>query len=310
MLMAHAESMVDDLVEHARNWKPDVVVFEPTALAGPLAAAVVGVPAVRQLYGVDLLYQARMLLPQLLEPLARRHGVSSVDPLGAATIDPVPPSLRLPAAYNHHVPMRYVPFTGWAEPVPKLPVHTSRPRVCVTWGTTMSRLDPTRFLAAQAVSALQHLDVEIVAAVTPDQYRLLPWPVGDNVHAIEGAPLHRTLPACDLLVSHGGAGTVLTGLLSGLPQLLIPQLPDHAGHAARVRAAGAGAILSRDEATPEQLRTEVLRLLWSADERAAARRLQQEMRQLPTPTAVVDELERISCPCTPPRKRHDRGSGM
>jgi UDP:flavonoid glycosyltransferase YjiC (YdhE family) len=158
----------------------------------------------------------------------------------------------------------------------------------------MSRLDPTRFLAAQAVSALQHLDVEIVAAVTPDQYPLLPWPVGDNVRAIKGAPLHLMLPACDLLVSHGGAGTVLTGLLSGLPQLLIPQLPDHAGHAARVQAAGAGAVLTRDEATPEQLRTEVLRLLGGAGERAAARRLQQEMRQLPAPTAVVDELERIS----------------
>ncbi|MGH3902014.1 MAG: nucleotide disphospho-sugar-binding domain-containing protein, partial [Pseudonocardiaceae bacterium] len=66
MLLAHAESMVDDLVQHARGWKPDVVVFEPTALAGPLAAAAVGVPAVRQLYGVDLVYQARERLSQLL----------------------------------------------------------------------------------------------------------------------------------------------------------------------------------------------------------------------------------------------------
>lgn len=294
MLMAHAESMVDDLIQHARGWKPDAVVFEPTALAGPLVAAAVGVPAVRQLYGVDLVYQAREPLTQLLEPLAQRHGVSSVDPLGAATIDPAPPSLRLPAEYEHHLPMRYVPFTGLSAPAPELPARTSRPRVCVTWGTTMFRLDPTRFLAVQVIAALQHLDVEIVAAVTPDQYPLLPRPIGDNVHVIQGTPLHLTLPACDLLVAHGGAGTVLTGLSCGLPQLLIPQLPDHAGHAARVLAAGAGAILSRDEATPERLGTEALRLLQGNDERAAARRLQQQMRQLPAPDAVIGDLERIS----------------
>ncbi|HKR51772.1 MAG TPA: nucleotide disphospho-sugar-binding domain-containing protein [Pseudonocardiaceae bacterium] len=293
MFIAHAESMVDDLVQHAQGWKPDVVVFEPTALAGPLVAAAVGVPAVRQLYGVDLMYQARTLLPQLLEPLAGRHEVSNVDPLGAATIDPVPPSLRLPAKYNHHLPMRYVPFNGPGVPAPQLPARTSRPRVCITWGTTIFRLDPTRFLAVQAISALQHLDVEIVAAVTPDQYPSLPRPVGNNVHIIRGVPLYLTLPTCDLLISHGGAGTLLTGLSHGLPQLLIPQLPDHAGHAARILATGVGAVLTKDKATPEQLKTETLRLLQSADEHAAAKKLQQEMQQLPPPAAIVDELERI-----------------
>jgi UDP:flavonoid glycosyltransferase YjiC (YdhE family) len=297
MFLAHAESMVDDLRRSAHDWAPHVVVFEPTALGGPLVAAAVGVPAVRQLYGVDLIYPARVLLPQLLEPLAGRHGVSCVDPLGVATIDPAPPSLRLPAEYEHHLPMRYIPFNGSGAPAPELPARTSRPRVCLTWGTTMFRLDPTRFLASQAISALRHLDIEIVAAVTPDQYPLLPWPLGDNVHIIQGVPLYLTLPACDLLVSHGGAGTVLTGLSQGLPQLLIPQLPDHAGHAARVLATGAGAVLTRDEATPERLRTETLRLLQSSGERAAARQLQQEMLQLPAPATIVDELERISPFC-------------
>ena len=294
MIMAHAGSMASDLIQQARIWKPDIVVFEPTALAGPLVAAAVRVPAVRQLYGVDLMHQARMLIPPLLEPLAQRHGVRGADPLGVATIDPAPPSLRVPAQYQRHLPMRYVPFNGPGAPGPQLPARTLRPRVCITWGTTISRLDPARFFAGQVICALQHLDVEIVAAVTSDQYPLLHRPLGDDVHIIQGVPLYLTLPDCDLLISHGGAGTVLTGFSYGLPQLLIPQLPDHAGHAARVRATGAGAIFTRDEATPEQLRTETLRLLHSTDAHAAAKHLQHEMQQLPPPAAIVGELEWIS----------------
>lgn len=301
MFLAHATSMVDDLVQQARSWAPDVVVFEPTALAGPVAAAAVGVPAVRQLYGLDLLSRAQELLRELLAPLARRHGVSRLDPLGAATIDPSPPGLRLPVEYAQHLPMRYVPFNGPGagpaaatapEPAPG-PARPHRPQVCVTWGTTMARLDPTRFLAGQVTRALQDLDVEIVAAVTADQRPML-GPVGNRTRILEGVPLHLTLPGCDLVVAHGGAGSMLTALSAGLPQLLVPQLPDHAAHAAALQAAGAGVVLPGDQASASRLRTEVLRLLRGEQERAAARRLQRETQQLPPPAAVVTELERIS----------------
>src|SRR4051812_46742316 len=46
-----AEAMVDDLVAFAQAWRPDVVVADPLTYAGPIAAAVLGVPAVRHLFG-------------------------------------------------------------------------------------------------------------------------------------------------------------------------------------------------------------------------------------------------------------------
>lgn len=297
MFLAHATSMVDDLVRLARSWAPDVVVSDPTALAGPVAAAAAGVPAVRQLYGVDLLHRARAPLAELLAPLAHRHGVSGLDPLGAATIDPVPPGLRLPVEYARHLPMRYVPFTGpGAGPVAAAapaPARPHRPRVCVTWGTTLSRLDPDRFLAGLVTRALQDLDVEIVVALTADQRPML-GPVGHRIRIVEGVPLHLTLPGCDLVVAHGGAASMLTALSAGLAQLLVPQLPDHAAHAAALQAAGAAVVLPGEQLTAPRLRTEVRRLLHGEQERAAARRLQREMQQLPPPAAVVAELERIS----------------
>lgn len=288
MFLAHAESMVDGLVELARDWRPDIVVFEPTALAGPIAAAAVGVPAVRHLYGTDLLLRARPLLPELLAPLAQRHGAGEFDPFGVVTIDPTPSSLQLPTDYPR-LPVRYVPFNGPGPRVALPPKPNGTQRVCVSWGHTMARLDPTKFLAGAVIEAIRELDVEIVAAVSHDQRALLD-PVPAGVRVVLDAPLHHLLADCDLVVTHGGAGTVLTALHSGLPLLLVPQLPDHAGHAARVVATGAGEVLTREEATPGHLREQVQRLLGSGPEREAALKLRQEIHEQPTPAALVDEL--------------------
>jgi UDP:flavonoid glycosyltransferase YjiC (YdhE family) len=291
MFMAHAESMVDDLVDLAREWRPDVVVFEPTALAGPVAAAAAGVPAVRQLYGTDLMTRARPILPEALKPLAERHNTGEFDPFGTCTVDPTPTSFQLPTDYRR-LPMRYVPFNGpGPRPAPLPPAE--RPRVCVTWGHTIAKLDPRRFLVPQVIEAIHELDVEIVAAVSAGQRALL-GDVPDGVRVVVDVPVQHLLPQCDLVVGHGGAGTVLTALHSGLPLLLVPQLPDHLGHSGRVLATGAGEVLARDEATPERLRAEVTRLLADGPEREAAAKLSQEMRQQPAPAEIVAELETIA----------------
>ncbi|MCZ4125332.1 nucleotide disphospho-sugar-binding domain-containing protein [Streptomyces sp. H39-S7] len=292
MFLAHAESMTEDLVGLAKEWRPDLVVFEPTALAGPIAAASVGVPAVRLLYGTDLMLRAQQMLPDAIAPLAARFGVAGPDPFGAVTVDPTPAGLQVPGEYRR-LPLRYVPFNGPGERPEPLPERRDRPRVLVTWGHTMARLDPRRFLAGEVARAIAGLDVEVVLAVAGEQRTLL-GPLAPGVRIEVDAPLHQLLPECDLVVAHGGAGTVLTSLLHGVPMLLIPQLPDHAGHAARVLAAGAGEVLTRDEATAERIRAEVSRLVTDGPERAAAAALRTEMLAQPTPSEVAAELETLA----------------
>ncbi|MFF3743720.1 nucleotide disphospho-sugar-binding domain-containing protein [Streptomyces kronopolitis] len=286
MFLAHAESMTEALVELAAEFRPDVVVYEPTALAGPLAAAVQGVPAVRHLYGTDLMARAKQVLPGLLAPLAARYGLDGVDPFGALTLDPTPPSLRPPAA-PPAVPVRYVPFNGGGRPV-TLP-EPGVPRLCVTWGHTMAKLSAERFLLPEVVRALHPLGVELVAAVSAAQVPLL-GQLPEGVRVVVDAPLHSLLDTCDGVVAHGGAGTVLTALHHGLPLLLVPQLPDHAGHAGAVAGAGAGQLLPVADAAPRRLREECLRLLEDGAPRAAARRLREEMRRQPPPAARVGAL--------------------
>jgi UDP:flavonoid glycosyltransferase YjiC (YdhE family) len=288
MVLAQAESMVDGVVELVKTWRADVVVFEPTALAGPIAAAAAGVPAVRHLYGIDLMLRAAPVLPDLLAPLATRHRAGALDPFGTMTIDPVPAGLQLPTDYAR-LPVQYVPFNGSGSVPAQPPVPSGRPGVCVTWGHTIASLDPARFLLPAVLDAISTLDVDIVAAVSAEQRALL-GVVPQRVRVVVDAPLHHLLGDVDLVVGHGGAGTVLTALHHGLPLLLVPQLPDHAGHAERVLAAGAGAVLTVEQATPQRLREEVQRLLGDGSRRAAAGRLQREMRAAPAPAAVAAEL--------------------
>ena len=51
--VAAAEAMVDDTVTFAREWQPDVVVYDSFSYAGPVAAAAIDVPSVRHLTGTD-----------------------------------------------------------------------------------------------------------------------------------------------------------------------------------------------------------------------------------------------------------------
>ena len=43
--------MIDDVVRHGHDFAPDVVLFEASALAGPLAAEILGLLAVAHMFG-------------------------------------------------------------------------------------------------------------------------------------------------------------------------------------------------------------------------------------------------------------------
>jgi UDP:flavonoid glycosyltransferase YjiC (YdhE family) len=154
----------------------------------------------------------------------------------------------------------------------------------------MARLSPDRFLAGAVARALAGPGTEVVLAVTAGQTALLGDLPGE-VRIVEDTPLHLLVDGADLVVAHGGAGTVLTSLRAGVPLLLVPQLPDHLGHSGRVLATGAGEVLTRDEATPERLRAEADKLTGSAAHRAAANKLREQMLGLPSPAELVAEIE-------------------
>lgn len=292
--VAVAEAMLGDLVEYGRWWRPDLIVHDVLALAGPVLGAVLRVPAVGHGWEVGSTLHpptglsTREPLPSYLE-LFRRLAVEPTEP--ACWIDPCPPSLRLPDHPEvNRLDVRCVPFNGSAAHPAWLAEPAGRPRICVTAGVAGARYrDPNGpDVLALTLAALSQLDVEIVLAPSGslDDTRL-----PDNVRVARGVPFRMLLPACDVAVHHGGAGTALTSIALGIPQLILPPAPICAEIGDRVARAGAGAMLDlTDPDSADVVAKTVAEMLSASDYRAAAARIRAEMATLPSPPALADTL--------------------
>ncbi|MFH8409697.1 nucleotide disphospho-sugar-binding domain-containing protein [Streptomyces sp. NPDC018019] len=287
-MIAVADTLTDDLVAFARFWRPDIVVHDTAAAAGPVAAAVLKVPAVGHTWGVSLGVHCERAA-ELRPSYARLFERFGVEPLVGPSvwIDPCPPGLRPPHGVRR-ADMRYVPFAGPAE-VPswlRAPRPGGRPLVCVTGGVTTSALDEVR---DQVVGALREQGAEVVLAVTAEQARTT-GPLPDGVRLVASFPLDVLLAHCDALVHHGGVGSGLIAVTRGLPQLLLPRnaFQEHWAHL--VRASGAGDALPAG-ATGDAVGTAVHGLLARPSYRERAAALRDEIDRMPAPDRLVGFLE-------------------
>ncbi|MEU8150822.1 nucleotide disphospho-sugar-binding domain-containing protein [Nonomuraea sp. NPDC048901] len=303
-----AEEMIPGTLALARAWRPDLVVFEPTTYAGPVAAADLGVPAVRHLWGVDFPYLLREFDDEALAPLRARFDLDPLETTGAITVDVCPERMQVPPSPDVPVTVerlraRYLPYNGAAVMPGWLLTPPGRPRICVTGGTSWIHMT-SGSLTGAIVEAAAKLDVEIVAAVTAEAARDM-GPLPGNVRLVDGLALHLLLPSCAAFVSQGGMGSVMTALAYGVPQLVAPQVGDQALNAERLASTGAGRVVLPHEADPDTLRSHLAELLETPGYGEAAATLRAESEAQAAPARVVAELESL----TGPRVRARRAAG-
>jgi UDP:flavonoid glycosyltransferase YjiC (YdhE family) len=298
-----AEAMADDLVSFTQSWQPDLVVFDPITFAAPIAAAVAGVPAVRHLFGPDFTSGGGARrgaagagtgpdMPGMAALLAR-FGVPDPSLRGTLTVDPCPPSMQPPPATHSPAASRqlmsYVPYNGPGI-MPRLPSGPGR-RICLTWGTsTVALTGDDSFLPPAVITAAKDTGAEIVIAVTAAQRQLLPE-VPPRARVLESVPLHLVLPDCAAVVHQGGAGTTLTAAALGLPQVILPQLPDQRFNAQQAAATGAALCLPFADLTVASAAEHIAAVLDGPGHAAAARALREEIVAQPQPADVVGKLE-------------------
>jgi UDP:flavonoid glycosyltransferase YjiC (YdhE family) len=99
-----------------------------------------------------------------------------------------------------------------------------------------------------------------------------PVAVPANAVLVPWLSYSRTMPACDLVVAHGGHGTLVRALSCGCPVVLSPAGGDMAENAARVDWAGLGVRLPPRFCTPRGVRIAVRRALARPELRTAAHR--------------------------------------
>src|SRR5207247_6503531 len=118
-------------------------------------------------------------------------------------------------------------------------------------------------------------------------------PQPDNVHIERYIPQSVLLPHCDLVVSHGGSGSVIGALAHGVPVIVLPMGADQILNARRCEHLGVGTVLDVVRATSRSIRDAASALLGDVRARQAAVRIRDEIAALPGPRATVPRLERL-----------------
>ena len=82
-----------------------------------------------------------------------------------------------------------------------------------------------------------------------------------NAVVVDWLSYSQAMPLADLVVTHGGHGTVCRALGAGAPLLCCPAVGDMAENAARVQWAGAGRMIPWRLTGPRSIRTVVRQML-------------------------------------------------
>jgi UDP:flavonoid glycosyltransferase YjiC (YdhE family) len=294
-----APATLADLVPLVERWKPDLLVHDSFEFAGPVAGRLAGIPTVHHtvspLPGADV----QRLTSEAVAPMWRERGLAPEPAMGSGTnlcLDICPPSLRNGDAVvgGQVLPLRPVPATAaQPEPMPSWAASLpEQPTVHVTLGTSVTNADQS--VLTRILDGLRAEALNVVVTVGPGNDPAALGEQPPNVHVERYLPHSLLLPLCDLVVSHGGAGTMLAALSHGLPLLSVPQGADQYFNAEICEARGVGHTLVVGDLTPERAHSEVKLLLDDPGVRQRAREVQAEIAAMPAADDVVRELERIA----------------
>ena len=157
-------------------------------------------------------------------------------------------------------------------------IAPDQPNILRSFSTTYQNQSS---LFARCLKALEPLDAKVIVTTGPavDPERL---PRTRNAHIARYIPHDEIVPWCDLVVSHGGHGTLLRPLQHGVPVLCLTMGRDHPDNAVRLEHHGVGLRLSQ-RASSAKIRTSALRILKDSQFQQAAAHLGNHIKaRMPT----------------------------
>ena len=143
--------------------------------------------------------------------------------------------------------------------------------------------DPGQRLLRSSLQGLAGEPVRVLAATN----RRPVGPVPANARTVDWLSYARTMPRCDVVICHGGHGTVARALACGCVVVAVPAGGDMGENAARIDWAGVGVRVPRRLCSPRAVRLAVGRAL-------AVARLRRRARELAAWAAVNDGAQRAA----------------
>lgn len=276
---------------------PDLVVHDAMELAGPFIAARYGVPWVTHGLGPRWPSLVEDAIPSFVDQLWRDNGLEPTPRGGLghhAYIEICPPAVR---SDNVGVGGRIIECRSM--PLEERPVALAaradrdRPFVYCTLGTFSNTNAEVFRTLIEAVGSLD-LDVLITTGWGVGRDELGPVPA--NVLVEEYVPQGQVLDQVSLVVCHGGSGTMLASLGSGVPVVALPQGADQFVNAPCWLRSGAVAVLQPSGLDVASIASTVASTLHSAEMRAAAELASQAMAAMPPPSESADAVLALAEP--------------
>lgn len=226
----------EDLLATARSHRTDVIVADNYDLVAPLVASATGARWVPVSISLPFSPEGVEALRSGLRDAFGEYGLQAVDP--ACRLDIWPRALVEPEAPvdPDMIPVRPGVHTGDAGAPLALPERGPRARVLVTFGTVVQ----DAALLERIVVDLLDRGFSVLATGAAALVDAHPGGLGARFLGVGFVPLDQLLPEVDVVVSAGGAGTVLACLVQGVPLVVMPVLADQPFIAAAVAAAGVG----------------------------------------------------------------------
>jgi UDP:flavonoid glycosyltransferase YjiC (YdhE family) len=292
-----APAMADGVSALVERWPPDVIVHEDMEFGSWAVAEQAGIPHVT-VQTTAWRPWIRDLAVAALEPLGRRFGLADADRpaqiMGRVFFTTRPASLRDPAMPLPEVTAELRPIAddrlagddGTADD--PFPPRDGRPRVAITLGTVNNaQLDLMRTLVDGAAAA----GADVIVALGADPASLGPVPAGVVVLAY--VPMSTLLPATDVVVYHGGSGTMLAALAAGTPMVIVPLAADQPDNGDRTEAAGVARILPAD-VDPAAVSEAIGSVVADPSYRRRASAIAAEVAAMPGPDVALDRIESIA----------------
>ena len=232
------EAMLSTVEAACEKFKPDLILREPCAYAGAVAArrhsihhAQVAISTARTEWSViGLVGSILDDFEDGMEKVLRQTRYLSRMPTSLDP-SPFPNTLR----YREDVESSPVEPGPWA--------HGSGPLIYLTFGSVAGGLD-TAFSAFQrAIDAVTGLDARVLVTTGKGFNPKALGAVPPNVTVESWVPQESVFPFASMVLCHGGSGTTYGALAAGLPIVFVPMFADQRTNAKLITVAGAGVVV-------------------------------------------------------------------
>jgi len=293
-----ATAMLPSVSAICAEWKPDLVLRDPCEYASAVIAGNLGIPSAHVAISLAEVEWASLTAasPALEE---HRHGLTAeiaATPYLSRfpeTIDPSP--FATTVRYRRETPPRIEQLPDWWR-------ASTAPLVYVTLGTVLPHMSFAEEQYRLLLAALADVRARVLVTVGRffDPERLGPLP--PNVHVERWVDHDRVLAVADVVVCHGGSGTVFGALDAGVPLVVVPSFADQFANGELVTRHRLGEVIGAMPAEGQDGRrapseqdlplisAAIQAVLVDASYRDRVRSLSRGSAELPSPTEVLTRL--------------------